>query len=276
MISFEIVTNTVSILYAVSTCCGLAGMLARKAPLKRLAAGLALAGFAIQTTSFMMGSHLALPGGLSWGAYLQLMAWFLMLCGIGGWWRMKEESSILFAAPLALMFFLLSHRFLVFPVVLPASLTVYFYTLHIGSLFLSLGLMALSFVAGLLFLQVERTIKTKARMKGFQKDFPALSILDKINAISTLAGFPLYTLGLISGFCWAGPIFGATFSGEPKEVISIVAWLMYALLFHKRLSQGWRGRKPALLAVWLFGLSVFSILVVNSFMDTHHAFTKRQ
>lgn len=276
MISFETVTNAILLLYALATCCGLAGMLARNGPAKKIAALLTLGGFVVQTVSLVMGSHTALPGGLSWGAYLQLMAWFLVLCGLLGWWRLKNETAALFAAPLGLIVFLMSHRFLITQVKLPESLSIYFYALHIGTLFLSLGLMALAFVAGLIFLQTEHKIKTKARIKGFRQDFPALSMLDTVNAITAFVGFPLYTIGLISGFVWAHPTFGSTISGDPKEIISIVAWLMYALLFHMRLSQGWRGRKPALLAVWLFGLSVFSILVVNSFMDTHHAFTKRQ
>lgn len=276
MISFETVTNTLLALYTIATCCGLAGMLARNSLTKKIAASLTLLGFLLQTVSMALGSHSALPGGLSWGAYLQLMAWFVVLCSLIGWWRLKDESATLFVAPLALIIFLLSHRFLLMQVKLPESLNIYFYALHIGTLFLSLGLMALAFVAGLIFLQAERKIKTKARIKGFQQDFPALSILDKVNAVTTFVGFPLYTVGIISGFAWARPTFGSTISGDPKEVISIVAWVMFAFLFHKRLSQGWRGRKPAQLAVWLFGLSVFSILVVNSFIETHHAFIKRQ
>lgn len=276
MISFETVTNTILVFYASATCCGLVGMLARNRPIKRVAAALTLGGFLVQTVSLAMGSHTALPGGLSWGAYLQLMAWFVVLCSLIGWWRLQDKAATLFAAPLALIIFLLSHRFLLLQVKLPESLNAYFYALHIGTLFLSLGLMALAFVAGLIFLQTERKIKTKARLKGFQQDFPALSILDRINSITTYVGFPLYTIGIISGFAWAHSSFGQTVSGDPKEIISIVAWLMYAVLFHMRLSRGWRGRKTALLAVWLFGLSVFSILVVNSFVDTHHAFTKRQ
>lgn len=276
MISFEAATNTILVLYAIATCCGLAGMLSRNGPAKKLAAFLTLGGFLVQTASFAMGSHTALAGGLSWGAYLQLMAWFLVMCGLLGWWRLKNVTATLFAAPLALIVFLLSHRFLITPIKLPESLSAYFYALHIGTLYLSLGLMALAFMAGLIFLQTERKIKAKARIKGFQQDFPALSMLDKVNAITAFIGFPLYTIGLIAGFAWAHPSFGATISGDPKEIISIAAWCMYALLFHMRLSQGWRGRKPALLAIWLFGLSVFSILVVNSFIDTHHAFTKRQ
>ena len=112
-------------------------------------------------------------------------------------------------------------------------------------------------------------------MKGFWQDMPALSMLDKINAFTTLTAFPLYTLGIVAGLIWAKPVFGATVTGDPKEVISIVVWLLFAVLFHNRLANGWKGRKPARLAVFIFLLCLFSILVVNTFMDTHHAFIRR-
>ena len=99
--------------------------------------------------------------------------------------------------------------------------------------------------------------------------------LDKINAITTMVGFPLYTLGIVSGLIWAKPVFGGTVTGDPKEVISIVIWLFYSVLFHNRITKGWKGRKPAQLAVFVFILCLFSIIVVNTFMETHHAFIRR-
>jgi len=274
MESFETITNIILILYALASFGGLAGMLLRNDMFKKISSYIVLLGFSIQTVSLAMGSHSVLPGGLSWGAYLQLMAWFLVLCGLTGWFIFKEYSSAIFSAPLALLIFSISQLFLDYQVMLPKELTAYFYALHIGTLFLSLALISLGFGAGLLFIQMERKIKSKTKLKDFQKDFPALNILDKINAITTFIGFPLYTIGLVSGFIWAKPAFGLTISGDPKEIVSIAIWFAYSLLFHNRLTQNWRGRKPAVLSVWLFCLSVFSLLIVNSFMDTHHAFIK--
>lgn len=276
MISFEQMTIATMLLYGGAALGGITGMLLRNGGLKKTACGLAVAGFLSQTFFLLMGSHAALPGGLSWGAYLQLLAWFLIVCGIAGWWKLRLEAPLLFAAPLALILFLMSHRYLNMQVRLPETLTTPFYALHIGALFLSLGLLALGFGAGVLFLYLERKIKAKTPLSGFRKDLPALTILDKINAAATLAGFPLYTVGMVAGLVWAGSAWGTAMTGDPKEIISILIWVLYALLFHLRLAQGWRGRKPALLAIWLFALCVFSFLVVNSFMDTHHSFIKRQ
>lgn len=276
MISFDQATVLMMMLYGCVTITGIAGMLARQVMVRRIACGLAVLAFALQTVTLLLGSHASLPGGLSWGAYLQLLAWFLVLCGLGGWWKLRSEAPVIFSAPLALVLFLLSWRYLHWQVRLPEAISGPFYALHIGSLFLSLGLMALAFGAGVLFLYLERKIKSKTPLSGFRKDFPALEILDRVNAVTTLVGFPLFTVGMLAGFVWAGSAWGNTVSGDPKEIISLVVWALYALLFHMRLAQGKRGRKPALLAIWLFALCVFSILVVNSFMDTHHSFTKRQ
>ncbi|MBO6171093.1 MAG: cytochrome c biogenesis protein CcsA, partial [Desulfovibrio sp.] len=91
---------------------------------------------------------------------------------------------------------------------------------------------------------------------------------------AVMAGYPLYTLGIISGLVWAKPVFGGTVTGDPKEVVSIVIWLLFSALFHNRLTRGWKGRKPAQLAVFIFILCLFSIIVVNTFMVTHHAFVR--
>lgn len=276
MISFDHATAIIMVLYGCAALGGIIGMVVRSALTRRLACVIAALAFGLQTVTLLLGSHGSLPGGLSWGAYLQLLAWFLVLCGLGGWWKLRMEAPLIFAAPLALVLFLMSLRYLSFQVRLPVAMSGPFYALHIGSLFLSLGLMALAFGAGLLFIYLDNKIKSKAPLSGFRKDFPALAILDRINVATTLAGFPLYTVGMLSGFIWAGSAWGSTVTGDPKEIISVVTWILYAILFHMRLVRGLRGRKPALLAVWLFGLCVFSILVVNSFMNTHHSFIKRQ
>jgi ABC-type transport system involved in cytochrome c biogenesis permease subunit len=258
--------------YALASLCGFAGLVGRVARLRRAACFVAVGGFALQTLAFILGSHAALPGGLSLGAYLQLLAWFLLFCGMLGWGKFKLEAPLLFAAPLAFLLAAIAYPLLHRQIVLPASLSGYFYALHIGVLFLSLAFIALALGAGLLFLYVHRKIKSKERLVGFQKDFPALVILDKINALCVFTGFPLYTIGIGAGFVWSGSIWGKTLSGDPKEIISLLIWLSFAVLFHQRLLRGWQGRKPALFAIGLFALCVFSIVVVNMFLPTHHTF----
>lgn len=269
-----ILTSITIICYLSATVCGLCGIIWNLPRLRKAGCILALLSFFCQTLILVFGFHRLMPDGLSFGAYLQLMAWFFLLCGIGAWQRLRQDAILLFAAPLCLLLFLVSAPWLKLPIHVPELLTAPFFALHIGALFLGLGFLGLAFIAGILFLFAEKRIKSKKKMAGFWQDMPALTILDKINSVCTLAAFPLYTIGLAAGFLWAKPVFGAVVSGDAKEVVSFFVWCLLGLLFYNRAARNWRGRKPAWLAVGIFLLSVLSILVVNIFFSAHHGLVR--
>ena len=274
LITPEISTLMTLVLYAFAGVAGLVGMMVKNRTLRALAASVAACGFILQTVILFMGFHTQAAGGLSVGAYLQMLAWFLMLCGLVLWVVVHQEIPLLFGALLSLVLFCFSARSLQLVVHVPGSLHAPFYALHIGALYISLALIAISCVAGLLFLYLDKRLKARKPLPHFLRDLPALNILDSINSSATLAGFPLFTIGIVCGLFYAKPVYGSTMNGDPKEIISILIWVCFAFLFYKRIAQGWRGRKPARLMVAIFGLSLFSIVVVNLFMNSHHAFVR--
>jgi len=72
--------------------------------------------------------------------------------------------------------------------------------------------------------------------------------LDTLSYRCILIGFVLLTLGLISGSVWANEAWGTWWSWDPKETWAFISWLFYAAYLHMRISKGWQGRRPALLA----------------------------
>lgn len=272
MISPEFSTTFTLAIYATAALAGILGLLFRRRALRNAGAWLAFAAFASQTLFLFFGFHKTFSGALSLGAYLQLLAWFVLLCGLLSWWRFRQAQLLLFASPLGLILFLMSAPWLHLMLKLPGNLETSFFALHVGSLFLALGLLALASCCGLFFLILQKHIKSKKLAGGFLQDLPALGVLDKINAICVFLAFPFYTFGLVTGLVWAKQAFGETFSGDPKELFSIFIWFLLAMLFHNRLAKGWNGRKPALLAIFIFLLSLLSIIGINFFMHTHHAF----
>ena len=72
--------------------------------------------------------------------------------------------------------------------------------------------------------------------------------LDTLSYRSILIGFVLLTLGLISGAVWANEAWGTWWSWDPKETWAFISWLFYAAYLHMRISKGWQGRRPALMA----------------------------
>ena len=75
-------------------------------------------------------------------------------------------------------------------------------------------------------------------------------------------GFPLITIGIIAGAVWANSAWGAPWSWDPKETWSLITWLVYAAYLHARITRGWQGRRPAIIAasglvvVWVCYLGV--------------------
>ena len=75
-------------------------------------------------------------------------------------------------------------------------------------------------------------------------------------------GFPLLTIGILSGAVWANEAWGSYWSWDPKETWALLTWLVFAIYLHTRLTKGWEGKKPALIAslgfvtVWVCFLGV--------------------
>ncbi len=87
--------------------------------------------------------------------------------------------------------------------------------------------------------------------------------LDTLSYRSILIGFVLLTLGLISGAVWANEAWGTWWSWDPKETWAFISWLFYAAYLHMRISKGWQGRRPAILATTGFIVVLVCYLGVN-------------
>ncbi len=92
-----------------------------------------------------------------------------------------------------------------------------------------------------------------------------LSLADTLDNISYRViglGFPLLTIGIIAGGVWANEAWGSYWSWDPKETWAFITWLVFAAYLHARITRGWQGRKPAILAsvgfvvVWVCYLGV--------------------
>ncbi len=92
-----------------------------------------------------------------------------------------------------------------------------------------------------------------------------LSLADTLDNISYRViglGFPLLTIGIVAGAVWANEAWGSYWSWDPKETWAMITWLVFAAYLHARITKGWQGRRPAILAatgfvvVWVCYLGV--------------------
>ena len=103
-----------------------------------------------------------------------------------------------------------------------------------------LALLGLAGLAGLSFLVEHRRLKSKRPLAG-SGTWPSLEALDRAGAFAVAAGFPLLTLGVVTGSLWEHATSGAFFSGSPHETFCLIAWAIYGVLAAVRFGA----RQPA-------------------------------
>ena len=75
-------------------------------------------------------------------------------------------------------------------------------------------------------------------------------------------GFSFLTIGILSGAVWANEAWGSYWSWDAKETWAFLTWLIFAIYLHTRISKGWEGRRPAIIAsigfivIWICYLGV--------------------
>ncbi len=111
-----------------------------------------------------------------------------------------------------------------------------------------------------------------ASRPGFSSRLPSLDVLDEVSYRAIAFGFPLLTIGIITGAIWADQAWGRWWGWDPKETWSLITWLYYGGYLHLRLTMGWRGRHSAILAVIGLIAVLFTYLGVNLLLSGLHSY----
>jgi len=129
---------------------------------------------------------------------------------------------------------------------------------------------AILFLVGVIYLVQERQLKSKHIGQLFRL-LPSLGTLDHIGYHSLVLGFPLFTIGMVSGAVRAHYVWGSFWNwADPIELWSLIAWLIYAVMLQARLTVGWRGRRAAILSMFGFAAVVLTFVSLYLFMERFH------
>lgn len=142
-------------------------------------------------------------------------------------------------------------------------------TIHVTTCFFGYAAFAVSFGISILYLIQDRRGKSE---EGTAAWLPSLPILDEINYKSIVIGFPMLSLGIITGAAWANYAWGSYWSWDPKETWSLITWFVYAAFLHARITRDWRGRKAAVLSIIGFAAVLFTYFGVNYLLSGLHSY----
>lgn len=143
--------------------------------------------------------------------------------------------------------------------------------IHAGVSILAYGFLSLAFCGGLMYLLLERELKSK-KFGYFFARFPSLDSLDQLNSHCLTTGFIFLTLGIVTGSVWARQAWGTYWQWDPKETWSLITWMLYLVQIHQRFTVGWRGKRAAVMAIIGFGSVIFTLWGVNYLLGGVHSY----
>lgn len=171
--------------------------------------------------------------------------------------RVKKLEVIgAFVAPQALAA-ILAARFVGAVDTTPVKTTVL--PLHVTSILLASAFFAIASALAATYLLQEKQLKSK-KTGGLLHRLPALDVLDRASHRFLLAGFPLLTIGILTGLLWVGRVSGGGF-GAVRQVLAYSAWILFAVVLLMRSAGGWRGRRAAWGTILGFGCACVVYLV---------------
>lgn len=237
----------------------------------RIAPIILLIGFALHTAALVgQIAQNGFPAVTDLREALSVYSWLIV--GIYLLVQLKYRLTVLgcFVAPLAFLMALAGVTFGLGAGELPPGLKTSWLYLHVTLAFLGNAVFALACAVSLMYLVQESRLKSK-RMTALYKLLPSLERLDRLNYVFLVWGFPLMTLGILTGSLWAGVYWGSYWSWDPRQISSAITWLLYASLLQGRITAGWRGRRAATLTIVGFVVVLGYFLWGDSVFPSRHA-----
>ena len=125
------------------------------------------------------------------------------------------------------------------------SAAMFWLTMHRTLSIIGYGAFAIAFGAALMYLIQENQVKSK-KLGVMYFRMPSLEVLDDLNYKVIAIGFPLFTLGFMTGSIWNIKMEESFFSWDILRTLPlVVVWFIYFGIFFGRILVGWRGKKAA-------------------------------
>ncbi len=263
--------------YIVATLLYLAFMAFKNKKVGTAATGVLILGFLVHTAGIAFRWHETHLTGYGYvplsNMYESLIffSWTMVLIYLIFEWRYKRKIIGVFFIPLA---FLAIAATSIIPGVsdritpLIPALQSNWLTIHVTTCFFGYAAFAAAFVVSLLYLLQYKRSKAGDPISWL----PEARVLDDANYKSIIIGFPMLTIGIITGAMWANYAWGSYWSWDPKETWSLITWFIYAAFLHARYTRGWHGRKAAYLSVLGFLAVLFTYFGVNFLISGLHSY----
>ena len=129
---------------------------------------------------------------------------------------------------------------------------------HVVSNLLGVALFTLAFAAAVAYLLQERRLKHKTLNRIAL--LPAVDALDRAEHQFLVAGFPLLTIGILTGTIWAHEVEAGGVTVIARAGLAYAEWALIGGVLLLRAAAGWRGRRAAFGTILGFALAILVLV----------------
>jgi ABC-type uncharacterized transport system permease subunit len=141
-------------------------------------------------------------------------------------------------------------------------------TVHIITSVVAFGVLSIAGVYAVFIYLIDQLLR-QHRLNKLVQTLPALDTLEELLFHLIKTGFAVLTISLLTGLVFVNDLFAQHLAH--KTLLSIFAWLVFAILIWGRWKKGWRGRmavRMTLAGIVLLLLSYFgSKLILEVFLQ---------
>jgi cytochrome c-type biogenesis protein CcsB len=254
------------VLYIVATVSFFSALPRRSEVLSKVSLGITALGFVFHTIALAIRMTDISSAPPSFSEALSFFSWMMILIFLIVEFRHQIHVLGSFMVPLALMSLVAAAALPeTVPTLQPVFKTLWF---HVTLSMLGTVGFTVAFVAGVMYLIQDRLLKSKQFNELYSK-LPALDFLDHLNQQSIVLGFPLLTLGIVTGAISAEFARGSYVSWNPEQTWALVTWVFYFVVLLGRLTIGWRAKRAAYLTV--IGFACVLLTLVGVVLKSHSA-----
>ena len=186
-------------------------------------------------------------------------------------WHGRERSTGFWMVSLVFVFQLLA-SLLVRPK--PPDRAIFhdpFFAVHVSLALLGYAAFVLAAAYAFLFLQLYRDLKA-GRFSTFYGKLPPLEVLERMMLGALSVGFVTLTGAVVTGAFWAERLYHDDWLRDPKILVTLATWALYAIALLLRRLRRWQGRQTAIASLAGLCAILFSLVAVNFFFTDFHGF----
>lgn len=149
----------------------------------------------------------------------------------------------------------------------------YWLVIHVAVATAGMGVFGVGAVFSGLQIAKDRAVTSGKEQGRVLSSLPAADVMDRLAYRINAVGFVLWTFTLISGAIWAEHAWSRYWGWDPKEVVSLIIWVIYAAYLHARATRGWEGRKASWFSIIGFIATLVNFYGVNLFVNSLHSYS---